>query len=99
MTQKSGPLFLLGLSGLTIFTYLALAPSVYAFARRQRERVSLTESLVVGGVLLLMLTSVGCGLYGFYIYETDLQEEATRFPRRLLTRSSCITTWIFCGLI
>ncbi|MGH7935760.1 MAG: hypothetical protein ACREF8_01985, partial [Chthoniobacterales bacterium] len=79
MTEKSGPLFLLGLLGLTIFTYLALAPSVYAFARRQRERVSLTEALVIGGVLLLMLASVGCGLYGFYVYDTDLQGEATRF--------------------
>jgi hypothetical protein len=79
MVNSNGPQFLLGLAGLTIFTYLALAPSVYAFARHQRERIGLTESLVVGGIFLLVLASVGSGLFGFYVYDTDLQAQATRF--------------------
>ncbi len=79
IVHGNGPLFLLGLGGLTVFTYLALAPSVYAFARHQRERVQWVESLVVGGIFLLVAASVGCGLYGFYVYDTDLQEQATNF--------------------
>ena len=77
--NSNGPQFLLGLFGLTIFTYLALAPSVYAFARHQRERIRPVESLIVGGILLLVLVSVGCGLYGFYVYNQDIQAQATAF--------------------
>ena len=79
MVYGNGPLFLGGLAGLTIFTYLALAPSVYAFARHQRERIQLVETLVVGGIFLLVVASVGSGLYGLYVYDTDLQQQATNF--------------------
>lgn len=79
MREGSGPLFLTGLGGLTIFTYLALAPSVYAFARHQRERIKLSESLTVGAIFLLVLASVGSGLYAFYLYDTELEREATSF--------------------
>lgn len=79
IVDGNGPQFLLGLVGLTIFAYLALAPSVYAFARHQRERIRLTESLIVGGIFLLVLASVGSGLFGFYVYDSDLQAQATRF--------------------
>ncbi len=74
-----GFLFLVGLFGLTIFAYLALAPSVYAFARHQRECIQRSESLIVGGIFLLVIASIGSGLYGFYVYDTDLQRAATDF--------------------
>lgn len=79
MVNSNGPQFLAGLAGLAIFAYLALAPSVYAFARHQRERIGRTESLVVGGIFFLVLASVASGLYGFYVYDADLQAQATRF--------------------
>jgi hypothetical protein len=79
MTKGDGPLFLTGIAALTIFTYLALAPSVYAFARHQRERIKLTESLVVGLIFLLLLASIGSGCYAFYSYETGLEREAVSF--------------------
>lgn len=74
-----GPLLLSGIGGLIFFTYLALAPSVYAFARHQRERIKLGESLIVALVLLLMLASVGSGLYAFYSYVVGVQGDAARF--------------------
>ncbi len=86
IVQGNGLLFLVGLGSLTIFAYLMLAPSVYAFARRQRETIRPVESLVVGGVLLLVVASVGCGLYGFYVYDSDLQAQATFFAAKAFNK-------------
>ncbi len=82
MVQGDGPLFLGGLLCLTIFFYLALAPTVYAFARHQRERIRFVEAAIVGAVFLLVATSLGSGLYGFYRYDTELQERATAYAGR-----------------
>lgn len=79
LTEGDGPLFLTGIAGLIVFVYLAFAPSVYAFARYQRDRIKFIESLVVGLVFLLVLASVGSGLYAFYSYETSLESEAISF--------------------
>ncbi|MGH8095612.1 MAG: hypothetical protein ACREIF_19450 [Chthoniobacterales bacterium] len=79
MSEGDGALFVLGIGGLIFFCYLVLAPSVYAFARHQRERIKLGESLVVGLVLLLVLISFGSGLFAFYSYVIGLEREATGF--------------------
>ena len=74
-----GPLLLAGIGGLIFFSYLALAPSVYAFARHQRERIKLGESLVVAVVFLLLFASVGSGLYAFSSVVSNLENEALDF--------------------
>lgn len=79
ISQGDGVLFLAGIAGLTIFTYLALAPSVYAFARHQRERIKLTEALLVALIFCLVLASIGSGLYAFYSYDAGLEREAVSF--------------------
>lgn len=79
LIEGDGPHFLTGIAGVIIFCYLALAPSVYAFAQHQRERIRLIESLVVALIFLLVLASIGSGLYAFYSYETGLESEALSF--------------------
>ena len=74
-----GPLFIAGFGGLIFFAYLALAPSVYAFARHQRERIRLGESLIVAAVFVLLLGSLGSGLYAFYSYVVGVESEAFGF--------------------
>ncbi len=74
-----GPLLLAGIGGLIFFSYLALAPSVYAFARHQRERIKLGESLVVAAVFMLLLASLGSALFAFYSYVSGVESEAFRF--------------------
>ena len=81
-----GPLLLAGVAGLIFFSYLALAPSVYAFARHQRERITLGESLLVALVFLMLFASLGSGLYVFYSYVTNLEDEAGRFAGTALVK-------------
>ncbi len=69
-----------------IFAYLALAPAVYAFARRQRESASLWQSLLTGVVFLLVLASIGFGYVGFFVYKKRLENEGTRFAFTTLHR-------------
>lgn len=77
----AGKLFLSGLIALTMFSYLALSPAVYAFARRQRERTTLLESLAIGAGLLLVLASIACALFAFQGYKSGLEQEATEFAQ------------------
>jgi hypothetical protein len=79
IVQGNGLLFVLGIGGLILFSYLALAPSVYAFARHQREWIRPRESLIVAGILLLVLLSIGSGVYAFYSYVISLEGEALGF--------------------
>lgn len=77
----AGKLFLSGLIALTMFSYLALSPAVYAFARRQRDRATLLESLTVGAGLLLVLGSIASALLAFQLYKNALEQEATEFAQ------------------
>ena len=79
-----GALFIAGFGGLIFFAYLALAPSVYAFARHQRERIRLGESLIVAAVFVLLLGSLGSGLYAFYSYVMGVESESLWFRRHHL---------------
>ncbi len=79
ITEGNGPLLLLGIGGLIFFSYLVLAPSVYAFARHQRERINLLEGLIVAAVFVLLMGSLGCGLYAFHSYVVGLESEAVSF--------------------
>ncbi len=76
----------IGIGELIIFAYLAISPSVYAFARLQRERIGRWEVLAISGVFLLVLASVGAGILAFYNYQDTLKTEATEFMRMTFHR-------------
>lgn len=76
-------------SGLYLFgigAYLALAPSVYFFAKRQRETVRRMESLVIAAGFLLLLGSLSAGMIGLSSYKSHLEREARAFADTALTR-------------
>jgi uncharacterized protein (DUF983 family) len=62
-----------------IGAYLGLAPSVYFFARRQRETVRWKESLAIAAVFLLLLASLGAGMLGLMGYKAHLEEDGRHF--------------------
>lgn len=66
--------------------YLALAPSVYFFALRQKERMRWQESLVVAAVFAaFLLTTVGT-VFGLRVYKGRLEDEARHFADRAFQR-------------
>lgn len=69
----------LGLYSFGVGAYLALAPSVYFFAKRQRESVRRMDSLIIAAVFLLLLGSLSAGVLGLMGYKTHLEREARRF--------------------
>ena len=79
IVQGNGLLFVVGIGGLVLSSYLALAPSVYAFAHHQRERIKRWESLAVAGILLIVLVSIGSGVYVVYAYVISVEREAMSF--------------------
>ena len=77
--RDRGDLLIYGIGLLIIFSYLALAPSVYAFAKRQRERTGWLEALVIGAGFLLVLGSIGSALIGFHVYKRSVEQDAVEF--------------------
>lgn len=75
-----------GLYNLGTGAYLALAPSVYFFAKRQRETVRWMESLVIAVGFLLLLGSLGAGVIGLLGYKSHLEREARAFADTAFTR-------------
>jgi hypothetical protein len=76
----------LGIGELIVFTYLAISPSVYIFARHQRERIQRWEVLAISGVFLMVLLSLGSGILAFFIYQNTLKTEGTEFARMAFHR-------------
>ena len=74
-----GELLLYGIGLLIIFSYLALSPSVYAFAKHQRERTGWLEALIVGAGFLLVLASIASAMFGFHLYKRTLEQDAVEF--------------------
>jgi hypothetical protein len=68
-----------GLYNLGTGAYLALAPSVYFFAKRQRETVRWMESLGIAAGFLLLLGSLSAGVIGLLGYKSHLEREARAF--------------------
>ncbi len=69
----------LGIVSFALAAYLGLAPSVYFFARHQRERRRWTDVLAVVAVFLLLLVSLGAGIAGLRGYRTSRMTEAQKF--------------------
>jgi hypothetical protein len=76
-----GLTILIGTASLIVFSYLAISPAVYAFARHQRERGSLGQVLAITGIFFLVLLSLGGAIYGFYNYQNAVKADAMEFAR------------------
>lgn len=75
-----------GVYNLGTGAYLALAPSVYFFAKRQRETVRRTESLVIAAAFLLLLGSLTAGVIGLLGYKSHLERDARAFADTAFNR-------------
>jgi hypothetical protein len=69
----------LGAICLLIGIYLCLSPSVYEFARRQRETVRWKEALLIAVVCLLVIGSFGSALLGLGLVQLQREKEASLF--------------------
>lgn len=69
----------IGVFSLVVGCYLALAPSVYFFARRQKETVRWMESLAIAGVFVVLLASLVSGVFGLMGYKAGVEREARKF--------------------
>lgn len=81
-----GELLTIGLGSLVIFCYLALSPAVYAFARYQRERAGVLESVVIGLGFLLVLGTLGSALLAFHIYKSGVEQDGVEFAQLTFRR-------------
>jgi hypothetical protein len=75
-----------GLASFIIFSYLAISPSVYAFARHQREHGSSWQTFAITGIFFLSLLGLGSGFYGFYNYQSAVKADALDFARMTFHR-------------
>lgn len=76
---SDGLRIMIGVGELIVFAYLVVSPSVYVFARQQREHIKRWEVLAITGVFLLIFISVGSATLAFFNYERTLKAEATEF--------------------
>ena len=85
--RDGSPVFLLdGTIGFITSSYLALAPSVYFFAQRQKEVVRWKEALAVGAVFALLLVSFGATSIGFFAFRAHREADARQFADRAFRR-------------
>jgi hypothetical protein len=59
--------------------YLAFAPSVYFFAKRQQARRNWGESLLVAAAFGIVLLSLSAGAFGLFRYKIRVQQDALDF--------------------
>jgi hypothetical protein len=76
---SDGLMMITAIASLVIFSYLAIAPAVYAFARHQREQVSGFEVIAISAVFFLLLLSVGSAMFAFANYQNSLKADALEF--------------------
>jgi hypothetical protein len=69
----------LGVGELIVFCYLVVSPSVWVFARHQREHIRRWEVLAISGAFLLVFVSVASAALAFFNYERTLKADATEF--------------------
>lgn len=76
---SSWVLILGGLYTFAVGVYLALAPSVYFFAQRQRETKRWGEAIAMAVVFLLLLLALGTAVLGLLHYKGELKARAFAF--------------------
>jgi hypothetical protein len=78
-----------GVYSFVVGCYLAFAPSVYFFAKRQRETVRRGESLAIAFVFLVLFGTLVAGIFGLVASRAGLEREARAFAdtafRRIFT--------------
>lgn len=81
---RDGMMFWIGLGVVNfgLAAYLGLAPSVYFFARYQRERRNWKEVIAVAFVFFLLMASFGAGILGLAGYRASRMAEAREFADR-----------------
>jgi hypothetical protein len=79
IVNGDGLRIVIGIGELIVFTYLAISPSVYAFARHQRERIQRWEVLAISAVFLLVFLSLGSGILAFSAFQNRLKAEGSEF--------------------
>ena len=84
--DSSGYETTLGAITLLIGTYLCLSPSVYSFARRQRETVRWQEAVLIAVVCLLVIISIAAALLGLQFVHIQREREAARFAEEVAQR-------------
>jgi len=62
--------------------YLCLSPSVYFFAKRQKERVRWRESLLIAGISCLVLLSIAAMALGMFAFRQETEKEAAAFAQQ-----------------
>ena len=73
--------YLAGMGGV-----LGLAPSIYAFAKRQRERIGWGEILMTAAVFVLLIFTLASALFGFYQLKLALEHDGIEFARTTFDR-------------
>ena len=79
-------LVVFGCINLAAGTYLGLSPSVYFFAKRQRERRNWMYSLSVAAIFGLIFLSFFMGSAGLSAFKAQLEEEGWEFADQAFTR-------------
>jgi hypothetical protein len=65
---------------------LGLAPSIHAFAKRQRERIGWGEILVTAAVFVLLILTLTSALFGSYQLKLALERDGIEFARTTFDR-------------
>ena len=75
-----------GLFSFAVGCYMAVAPSVYFFAKRQKETVRLFESIAIAFGFLVLLGTLLAGFFGLLGYRANIEREARHFAHRAFHR-------------
>ena len=86
LRDNNGWLALVGSINLLIGAYFCLSPSVYFFAKRQRENRSWFHSGLVAGVFVLLSVTFASGAVALVQYRAHIQAGAIEFATEALQR-------------
>jgi len=79
LQNESGAVMTFGMFMMGTGIYLAFAPSVYFFAKRQQAKRSWSESLLIAAAFGILLLSLTAGVLGLFRYKIRIQEDALNF--------------------
>ncbi len=77
---------IVGVYLLVVGCYMALAPSVYFFAKRQRETVRTSQSILIALGFVVLFGTLGAGFVGLQGYKAGVEREAREFADRAFHR-------------
>jgi hypothetical protein len=81
MRDYSGFHLVLGAYFLGAGIYLGMAPSIYAFARHQRESIRISEIILMAAAFFLLLCTLAAASLGFHELKLSLEADAFDFAR------------------